>query len=56
MDEDAVHAYGEKLNTQFMKFLMLIGDRRYFGCSDKGEVARIETEDDPLLQVLGKFH
>jgi hypothetical protein len=33
----------------------MIGDRRYFSCSNKSEITWIETKHDPLSQVIAEF-
>ena len=43
MDKLAVHTYGYYIDTKFLKLTILIGDRRYFGCSDKGEITGIKA-------------
>jgi hypothetical protein len=52
VDKNAVHAHGKDVNTKFLKLLIMIGDRRYFSCSNKGEITWIKTEHDPFSQVV----
>jgi hypothetical protein len=52
MDKTAVGTCCKAFYTQFFQFCMLDGDRRQFSRSDKGEIARIEAEDDPLSFVI----
>ena len=53
MAEATINAYGQHLNVQILQFLIFDGDRRQFGRSDEGEIARIEADDDPLAFVVG---
>ena len=39
----AVHAYGYYIDTKFLKLTILIGDRRYLGRSDKGEITGVKA-------------
>jgi hypothetical protein len=56
VDKDAVHAHGKNLNTEFFEFGMLLGDRRDFRGSDKGEITGIEAENHPFAQIVGQGH
>jgi hypothetical protein len=53
MDKDAVHAHGKNFDAQFFEFGIFLCDRRDFSGSDKGEVARIETQNDPFAEKFG---
>ncbi len=55
MDEHAVHAHGENLDPKLFEFGMLLGDRRDFRGSDKGEIAGIEAENHPFAQIIGQI-
>jgi hypothetical protein len=52
VDKVAVHADGENLYTQFFEFSCFFGDRRNLSRSDKGKIAGIEAEYDPLPEVI----
>ena len=51
--EAAVGADGEHLNIQRLQFSIFDGNCRQFGRSDKGEIARVEADNDPLAFVIG---
>lgn len=51
--EGAVSGGGENLHTELGQLVNFAGDRRQFGWSDKGEIARIETEQDPFAGEIG---
>ena len=55
VDEVAVDADREDLATEILELLILVGDRRHFGRSNKGEVTGIETEEEPLAEVVGEL-
>ena len=56
MNIDTVHTHGEDSYAELLELSMLFGDRRNFCCSNKGKVAWIKTQDDPLSDILGEFN
>ncbi len=56
VDVHAVDADGQNFDAQLLKLRIVIGDRRYFGRSDKGEIARIEAQHNPLAQIIRQLH
>lgn len=53
--EHTVRTHGQDLNPELLEIIMLLGDRRDFGSSDKGEVTGIKAEHDPLAEVVRKL-
>ncbi len=45
----------EHMDIEFLQRRIFGGDRRQFGRSDKGEVAGVEAEHDPVAQRIGEF-
>jgi hypothetical protein len=43
VDEMAIYTDGDDLDSQFLQYRIFIGDRRYFGRSDKGEITWVKT-------------
>ncbi len=56
VNKNTVHAHGKHFNAKLLELWIMIGDRRYFGCSNKGKITWIETEHDPFSQVVRKFY
>lgn len=53
VDEGTIDAYGHDLDAELLKLIEFAGDRRQFGGSNKGEITRIKTDQDPFTQVIG---
>ncbi len=52
VDKHAVHAHGKDFYAKALELLVMIGDRRYFRCSDEGEITWVKTEDNPFSKVI----
>ncbi len=52
MDEFGICADSYQFCTKGLKILMLLCQSSKFGCSDKGEIGRIEEQHCPLLICL----
>jgi hypothetical protein len=52
----AIDADGKDLYAKLLEFTNFFGDRRNFGRSDEGKIARVETQHNPLAQILRKFY
>jgi hypothetical protein len=50
--ETAVGADRKNLNTQGLQLIIFDGNCRQFSRSDKGEIARVEADHDPLALVV----
>ena len=56
VDEHAVDAHGKDLHAELLEIVIFFGNCRNFGRSDEGEVTRVETEQDPLAEILRQLH
>jgi hypothetical protein len=48
----AVYTHGDDFYPQFLQNTIFVGDRRYFGRSDKGEITRIKTNQYPFASKI----
>jgi hypothetical protein len=53
VDKVTVHTDRDDFDSQFLQNRIFVGDRRYFGRSDKGEITRVETNQHPFTQIIG---